>query len=988
MKKCLKLFIGIFLPSLSFAQNPALSEEEPQCKVEYTGEYEWYVYQDHFKWFDSIYDIVGSKLRTGPWGSGGKDYILSYEIEVVGFPFIPDLPSHFPPQVSTADREFKVPNSNLLNGDVFENVYSGITADLSTCTPGILDFNLLPIWRHNKRAIENLGPDMVDGDFPKEHGKVNWEAFGPGYNSALASIFFKVRCLGPELNRRIYFPHTALKHTINFHCGNSITDPIVESISFVVDHTWENPEYPWVDFNFSEASQAVQYDIDFSVSVAEIAPHSSNLSGFNEVISLDGNPYWTTFKTCDDPANCDCGCVAYYCDSEIQSLDYFPYRYNSGTCGDLNHDPSNQYPEEFPFEQGVNPRSYISFSPTTLVFYQGTWMEENRWSATNTNGLPHKYILDNPFDVSVINPNEKVIYNPREIELTSNIELVFPSEYIFKTPVKIIPELFNYPSDAEIQQALSELSIFNLEFNSVLDIPFNARQQSRYIIKNGSSVKIEDCVQVYDLEFIDDGGSGAVVEFNSDNLIYRGVSPIPQHGGIYVDRVQSMTCDQRTNIPCAYTFEENHEITSNIDWTNKKYSFFKKLIVKNGATLTLNNSTLKFSNFDATGVVSRLEIEPGGKVVMENGSELTSYLDCGFWEGVFVYGDPFADQQTSSQGEIRITEGSKITHAEIAINSGESLYGGGIIWCDGAEFTNNLLDIKIGEYNYATSATKIMNSTFTPGQPLQTFGSQKSSFIEVYKHSDPLISGNTIFGQSIETGIINFGGEIQISDNTLNSLLLGIKAQSYGGSNPQSHISGNSIISNYVSGSGISASNGNNDFISGNTISLGYYNSFENFGIKSSNPNGGNIANNTISCTNGTETTGILVSNSSELNSVHKNDIDGFSIGIRLSGNGAMVSCNELSNYEIGISVTSSGTWPDIGSSNEDWMNEFLGNCVTQNSTDIQFSLNPSPIAEYFWSSGNPNPPTFSCVSPTSVLKTASGEFDCSGSGGGGGETE
>ena len=62
----------------------------------------------------------------------------------------------------------------------------------------------------------------------------------------------------------------------------------------------------------------------------------------------------------------------------------------------------------------------------------------------------HQYYLDRPFDLTVINPIEKVIYNPSEVRIENPLDasddftFVFPSGYTFKTAYGKYPSRLAY----------------------------------------------------------------------------------------------------------------------------------------------------------------------------------------------------------------------------------------------------------------------------------------------------------------------------------------------------------------------------------------------------------------------------------------------------------------------------------------------------------------------------------------------------------------
>ncbi len=210
------ILILAYLCALSFcsyAQKKAI-EEEPAI-IDYEGEYEWYVAEKHLKWADKIYDLAnGSGLRIGEWASNGNDLILSYEIECVGFPFFPELPTgNWPLQQNTLDRVFLVPEPNTLNGDYYEDVFDYL-GYFPNSNLGELD-----LLRFRKQLLEEMNSNgkLVGSDhFETSSFKVNWDPAQSGLSgtSLVSSLFHGDQ---PRTSsNRVYFPHSALKHTIKF----------------------------------------------------------------------------------------------------------------------------------------------------------------------------------------------------------------------------------------------------------------------------------------------------------------------------------------------------------------------------------------------------------------------------------------------------------------------------------------------------------------------------------------------------------------------------------------------------------------------------------------------------------------------------------------------------------------------------------------------------------------------------------------------------
>jgi hypothetical protein len=734
----------------------------------------------------------------------------------------------------------------------------------------------------------------------------------------------------------------------------------IDSIEMVIDHTWENNIYPWfpgnfLDYNPGDLSYDMEpflYFLDFNV---------LNIS-LGNLVSFDYSPTpLTTF-----------GNIYKFVDWNLSfsTLNFFPFSGNFPSYSGVNGEPNNGY------QSGDDPYSFYHPSPNSLLFYDGNWELANSIGV----GVPHGYAIEDPFDISIINSKEKTFYNPSalDINLNNNETLIFPSGYTLKTAIEANSNQNIYPTSQEVATAKIFFNSLGVEFKNDFDIPFDARRTSNYYLNSGI-LQIEDCVTLLDANI---NMSGGYLSYNSDNFIVRGSIP-PHNGTTVIDRVQTMTCAQRTNIPCAYMFEEDYEITNSENWTDRKRSFYKNLIIKSGATLTLDNTTLRYSNSDVTGFPSGIIIEKGAKLIVDNGSVLTSYLDCGYWDGVSVFGQHTQPQSFSIQGSIEVLAGSKISNAKTGILTFDNTARGGIIRAYNAQFENNLLDIKLGWYDFEESASYVFYSSFTSQGSLGRFGETKTGFIISDRHWKPYISANSFAGEGNETAVENLGGEIVVYNNVFSDVLLAARAVPNLGSNPKSNISKNTININHLDGDGIYSDFGQTDQISENTIIINNPNPYDHIAIKQTNGSGGSVSYNVLNMAGGgSSTIGIKIENGTNIEYIKNNTLDGFKIGIELDGTGGNVYCSEFDNYEKGIFIASGNSWPDIGGINEPAGNNFNDVCLS-GDFDVDFSGVIS-TQKYYWLNGNSNAPNAACVNPSIYLQKTNGSLDCeSGSGAG-----
>ncbi len=169
------------------------------------------------------------------------------------------------------------------------------------------------------------------------------------------------------------------------------------------------------------------------------------------------------------------------------------------------------------------------------------------------------------------------------------------------------------------------------------------------------------------------------------------------------------------------------EVNSSLTWDTDR-QLLGDLIIENGATLTINNSTISISR------LVDIIVEPGGTLVINN-STLTN--GCGdLWEGIDVWGDAsqhqFAQSGSYLQGRLEVKNNSVIEYARTAVKLGrdgdeENLFTGGIINANGSTFRNNQTGIRFDPYTNTVpapnapvfgNASSITDCTFITNEPL------------------------------------------------------------------------------------------------------------------------------------------------------------------------------------------------------------------------------------------------------------------------------
>jgi hypothetical protein len=1002
-KKLLFIKLSLLLINYSVAQNLSSFNNEEQNGCIWTnhdGEYEWVFYPGNFKWFDNIWTYDGNSWnRDGIWH---EDMEISWAIKVVSFPFVVDenMQSGNWQNNNSLKRKFKLPPPSwpLVPGEKYSNIYSIFGNELTLSRHE--SFGLPQEYTMDNRngALNNFYPfynvNAPSPGFGMDECIIGSNPHGPPIQfripNALISYYSAydlVVLTGHAPFQRKTFPHTALKHVIYLHCGPSIEDPIIDSIYYIVDHTWENNRYPWT-YGVMDGGDgsAPRHDIVYSIGVAE-----PEYAIFQQTYKqVDDNEFYqfkleNFFDPTFNPAYGN-----KYLTNSFSTFNHFEnVEYNQFLCEGSNSEtkPLNDY------FNGQSTIGFTGYYKESLPLFYGNWM--NTAACLPDEGVIHQYTIDQSIDISLINSDEKKIYNPSNVIVDVNGVLTFPSKYSFITTLDFDQDQSFFPTVAEFDDAVDFFADWEIYFDDPKDVPLPANRISNYVLESNSEIFFDDCVRIFDaqFDFKNSSTTNSKISYNSDNLIQRNlILPNPSNlppGQVVEDRVQSMTCDERTNIPCGYTFENYYSIQTNTTWEDKNYSFFKLLRIESGKTLTLKNCDLKFGNIDATGFPSGIFIEGGAKLILDNGTVLTSKINCGYWDGIKILGNNNYDQSSQYQGKLEMYNGSKIENAKLAVNAGNNNIGGGIVLVVDSYFKNNFLDFYFGPYLNHPSSSKIIDCAFTSTLSSTRYGSSKEFFIENKEHNKPLVVGTNFNGSYECNGIKNRGGSIHIGGCTFTEVLTALEAFDYNGNNPTSIFYSNVIGITGQSTVGVISENGVDDQIDKNTISV--ISNDPLTAIKKIDGSQGSISSNTITCVYCPADVAINIDGTSDIEYLNKNIISGFGIGLQLSGiNNYEVLCNEFQEYTIGIFVPDDQPWELFGSTSLPAFNEFLDNCSPGSGEyDIFVGARTSsaPKMTYYYTVSNPNPPNVNCVEENgNTIKLISVTYDedaCASAGGG-----
>lgn len=188
-------------------------------------------------------------------------------------------------------------------------------------------------------------------------------------------------------------------------------------------------------------------------------------------------------------------------------------------------------------------------------------------------------------------------------------------------------------------------------------------------------------------------------------------------------------CQTLTNYDIKDISDNIITIVGNQTW-NTNATVIGKVVIPDSTSLTISNCTIEFADSKRVNIDTRIVVEPGGKLIINNAT-LTSLQSCegSMWDGIEVQGDPNKRQiPNSNQGYLSI-KNSIIANARNAVSTvgrnedfsiNWSRTGGGIVTASNCQFTNNYRSFEFMKYlpvniqgNPINDLGGISNCTFT-----------------------------------------------------------------------------------------------------------------------------------------------------------------------------------------------------------------------------------------------------------------------------------
>ncbi|MEO8086613.1 MAG: T9SS type A sorting domain-containing protein [Bacteroidota bacterium] len=386
--------------------------------------------------------------------------------------------------------------------------------------------------------------------------------------------------------------------------------------------------------------------------------------------------------------------------------------------------------------------------------------------------------------------------------------------------------------------------------------------------------------------------------------------------------------------------------------------------VEDGEILTITGSStvLEFADSRKVCTETNIVVEPGGTLIVEQGSTLTSIAGCpgSMWDGIQVWGDEQFSQSIGAggmQGLMYINTGALIENARMGTlvgkgkaptyhetvlnNPGGSIirhgyvdidpgHGGGVLRSNGALYTNNRRSIHFEPYPYSVLNNKsdILSTDFLCNaymlDPDIALGMRRAginTFVSMWDVHHVGFSLNTFTDVSPTdwdlrgTGLATIDADFDGDQNSFSGNKFGLTVGNVSSTSASFQLHGSTISNNYK---GILVRYVDNFQIYDNDVNVGYDILPSQYGLCMEECNGYQVSQNDFTNTNGYPGWGLtdkFSTSNSNYNIIYKNTFSDLNIGniymdeLRgLSGNGdgLKVRCNEYNNsISRDIAVTS-----------------------------------------------------------------------------------
>lgn len=141
------------------------------------------------------------------------------------------------------------------------------------------------------------------------------------------------------------------------------------------------------------------------------------------------------------------------------------------------------------------------------------------------------------------------------------------------------------------------------------------------------------------------------------------------------------------------------DITGSVTWSGPQ-SVLGSVKVLAGATLTINTGAIiQFADSKLTGILTNVDVQKGGKLIVKSGATLTSIAACpnSMWDGIIIEGTT-GKQIAANQGWVVLSTCELKNARRGVFVGGVVKNSGGIIQATHATFRNNYTDVEFAPY--------------------------------------------------------------------------------------------------------------------------------------------------------------------------------------------------------------------------------------------------------------------------------------------------
>jgi len=626
----------------------------------------------------------------------GNQIALSYSLEVVSFPFIPT--GFFTTgDANTSGRNLIIPSQNSYDEN---NVACGRGSVTGSGWNQIL---------YNKTS--NI-------PFLKPNGFFN--------EITLASYSYTQTTGASCQTNELSIPNTVIKITINFHDGPTIASPILYSIPYFIDNTRGRLRYyPFIGTN-SSGAMAGNYDF-------LILPKIETLTNLQQSV-------FHYYNTTSNSTLYTGGTINYFSHLNVDNY--------------VTNNPLYPQPQDYSnsffnidFTAPVSFADYLYPAPYCLPNIEIRNSDGSAYVGYLENtgalspGIQHTYTIDKTIDINIINPKDKIIFNPSEANIDiqdGNHSLTFPTGYTFKTINGLFPTvaMVNNEDLGNLYRDKRKVNVSNSGFQNSAN-----QHHSIYNVKSGSTLIIEPCVTLVDVDIIVENGgfvnydqskttlTNAIIKDYNGTINGIGINENYTFTGSFDCKCECYKMANYNNYNGVYN--QDIQISQNTSWTTANISSYfntssniinvpGNITVKSGYTLTIDQGlSFQFSE------VAKIIVEKGAKLIVNGvqGNEVEFTSACNnLWEGIEVWGDKTASQlsnpiSSTQQGYVELNYTS-VSNALTGILAGQrdnlttisdKLKAGGVIIANHSTFENNGISIEFLPYQSFMNNFKLPN---------------------------------------------------------------------------------------------------------------------------------------------------------------------------------------------------------------------------------------------------------------------------------------